>query len=58
MIFRRNQVDIGNDISEDVVIEGAKDAACTRSHCSIRSGSTNGINSPCPLSSGQGELLY
>ena len=31
---------------------GAKDAACTRSLCSIRSGSTNGINSPCPLESG------
>ena len=30
----------------------AKDAACTRSLCSIRPGSTNGINSPCPLESG------
>ena len=31
---------------------GAKDAACTRSLCSIRPGSTNGKNSPCPLESG------
>ena len=36
----------------DFMCEGAKDAACTRSLCSIRSGSTNGINFPCPLESG------
>ena len=35
-----------------MVIIGAKDAACTRSLYSIRSGSTNGINFPCPLESG------
>ena len=32
--------------------EGAKDAACTCSLCSIRSGSTNFIDFPCPLESG------
>ena len=32
-----------------VSTSGAKDAACTRSLCSIRSGSTNCINFPCPL---------
>ena len=33
-------------------MEGAKDAACTWSLCSIRSGSTNCIDFPCPLESG------
>ena len=32
--------------------DGAKDAACTWSLCSIRSGSTNCIDFPCPLESG------
>ena len=31
---------------------GAKDAACTWSLCSIRDGSTNCIDFPCPLESG------
>ena len=37
---------------------GAKDAACTRSLCSIRSGSTNGINFPCPLESGPSSRFW
>ena len=36
----------------------AKDAACTRSLCSIRSGSTNCINFPCPLESGPSSRFW
>ena len=38
--------------------QGAKDAACTRSLCSIRSGLTNCINFPCPLESGPSSLFW
>ena len=37
---------------------GAKDAACTWSLCSIRSGSTNCINFPCPLESGPSSSFW
>ena len=40
------------------LVSGAKDAACTRSLCSIRSGSTNGINFPCPLESGPSSRFW
>ena len=36
-------------MKERTKLSEANDAACTRSLCSIRPGSTNGINSPCPL---------
>ena len=35
-----------------VLFIGAKDAACTWSLCSIRDGSTNCIDFPCPLEVG------
>ena len=37
---------------------GAKDAACTWSLCSIRSGSTNCIDFPCPLESGPSSRFW
>ena len=45
--------DDNDDDDNDYILHyGAKDAACTWSLCSIRSGSTNCIDFPCPLESG------